>query len=381
MTHTALEPGHVRAHAAVARRGARAVRLREDRTAEARRARPAAGAGASATRAGDPGPNAIFRLDGARAERRLRRRLRRRRRRSSTEHGTKGLFRSTTRSTTRRSAAARARGYDRQGAAPHDRACRSRELEAGGRRLSAAATLGRCPSCPRSRPSAATSRPTSRAACWRRWRCSTRAGARPLAGEEVAAACEGRRVEALGRRGKYLIWELEDDVHLMLHLRMTGHAAARPAASRRATARALRASTAGASCLRRPAPLRHRRAGARQRGARRVLRRAARRRAALARLHQRAPVRAHARRAARRSRRSCSTSARSRAWGTSTPTRRCSARGSTRCAPAGRLTRGQVAALRDAVSRRWRQGSRRRARRSTTSAIPTASRAPSRTAS
>ncbi|HEX5616789.1 MAG TPA: bifunctional DNA-formamidopyrimidine glycosylase/DNA-(apurinic or apyrimidinic site) lyase [Solirubrobacteraceae bacterium] len=45
---------------------------------------------------------------------------------------------------------------------------------------------------------------------------------RPLAGEEVAAAVQGRRVEALARRGKYLIWELKDDVHLMLHLRMTG---------------------------------------------------------------------------------------------------------------------------------------------------------------
>jgi len=45
---------------------------------------------------------------------------------------------------------------------------------------------------------------------------------RPLAGAEVAAAVQGRRVEALARRGKYLIWELEDDVHLMLHLRMTG---------------------------------------------------------------------------------------------------------------------------------------------------------------
>ncbi len=44
----------------------------------------------------------------------------------------------------------------------------------------------------------------------------------PVAGAEVAAAVEGRRVEALARRGKYLIWELEDDVHLMLHLRMTG---------------------------------------------------------------------------------------------------------------------------------------------------------------
>ena len=45
---------------------------------------------------------------------------------------------------------------------------------------------------------------------------------RPLAGPVVAAAVKGRRIEALGRRGKYLIWELEDDVHLMLHLRMTG---------------------------------------------------------------------------------------------------------------------------------------------------------------
>jgi formamidopyrimidine-DNA glycosylase len=44
----------------------------------------------------------------------------------------------------------------------------------------------------------------------------------PVAGEEIAAAVEGRRVEALARRGKYLVWELEDDVHLMMHLRMTG---------------------------------------------------------------------------------------------------------------------------------------------------------------
>ena len=70
---------------------------------------------------------------------------------------------------------------------------------------------------------------------------------RPLAGAEVAAAVEGRRVEALARRGKYLIWELEDDVHLMLHLRMTGHAAARPAGAAAPPARALRASTTGRS--------------------------------------------------------------------------------------------------------------------------------------
>jgi formamidopyrimidine-DNA glycosylase len=44
----------------------------------------------------------------------------------------------------------------------------------------------------------------------------------PLAPEAVAEAVEGRRVERLGRRGKYLTWELEDDIHLLLHLRMTG---------------------------------------------------------------------------------------------------------------------------------------------------------------
>jgi formamidopyrimidine-DNA glycosylase len=44
----------------------------------------------------------------------------------------------------------------------------------------------------------------------------------PLAPADVAAAVEGRRVERLSRRGKYLIWELEDDVFLLLHLRMTG---------------------------------------------------------------------------------------------------------------------------------------------------------------
>jgi formamidopyrimidine-DNA glycosylase len=45
---------------------------------------------------------------------------------------------------------------------------------------------------------------------------------RPLAGAELAAALEGRTVERLGRRGKYLLWELEGDAHLLMHLRMTG---------------------------------------------------------------------------------------------------------------------------------------------------------------
>ena len=45
---------------------------------------------------------------------------------------------------------------------------------------------------------------------------------RPLAPRELADAVEGRRVERLGRRGKYLIWELQDEAYLLVHLRMTG---------------------------------------------------------------------------------------------------------------------------------------------------------------
>ena len=50
----------------------------------------------------------------------------------------------------------------------------------------------------------------------------------PLAPRELSAAVEGRRVERLGRRGKYLVWELEDDAYLMVHLRMTGTLLLRP---------------------------------------------------------------------------------------------------------------------------------------------------------
>jgi formamidopyrimidine-DNA glycosylase len=45
---------------------------------------------------------------------------------------------------------------------------------------------------------------------------------RPLAPQELGAALQGRRVESLGRRGKYLVWNLSGDVHLVQHLRMTG---------------------------------------------------------------------------------------------------------------------------------------------------------------
>src|SRR4051812_37647733 len=39
----------------------------------------------------------------------------------------------------------------------------------------------------------------------------------------VEDAVRGRVVESLGRRGKYLIASLEDEVHLVMHLRMTGN--------------------------------------------------------------------------------------------------------------------------------------------------------------
>ena len=45
----------------------------------------------------------------------------------------------------------------------------------------------------------------------------------PAPPEAVADALGGRLIEHVGRRGKYLILSLEDDVHLAMHLRMTGN--------------------------------------------------------------------------------------------------------------------------------------------------------------
>jgi formamidopyrimidine-DNA glycosylase len=45
---------------------------------------------------------------------------------------------------------------------------------------------------------------------------------RPLEPHELADALRGRRIERLARRGKYLVWHLDDEVHLVQHLRMTG---------------------------------------------------------------------------------------------------------------------------------------------------------------
>jgi formamidopyrimidine-DNA glycosylase len=44
----------------------------------------------------------------------------------------------------------------------------------------------------------------------------------PLAPGELEAAVRGRRVQRLARRGKYLVWELEGEAYLLVHLRMTG---------------------------------------------------------------------------------------------------------------------------------------------------------------
>jgi formamidopyrimidine-DNA glycosylase len=44
----------------------------------------------------------------------------------------------------------------------------------------------------------------------------------PLAPEALADAVLGREVERLARHGKYLDWQLGGEVHLLMHLRMTG---------------------------------------------------------------------------------------------------------------------------------------------------------------
>jgi formamidopyrimidine-DNA glycosylase len=51
---------------------------------------------------------------------------------------------------------------------------------------------------------------------------------RPLASAELEDALRGRLIESLGRRGKYLLWNLSGDVHLAQHLRMTGSVLAAP---------------------------------------------------------------------------------------------------------------------------------------------------------
>jgi formamidopyrimidine-DNA glycosylase len=44
----------------------------------------------------------------------------------------------------------------------------------------------------------------------------------PAPPELIAAELTGAKVQRLGRLGKYMIWELDGDRHLLVHLRMTG---------------------------------------------------------------------------------------------------------------------------------------------------------------
>jgi formamidopyrimidine-DNA glycosylase len=46
---------------------------------------------------------------------------------------------------------------------------------------------------------------------------------RPVPPRDVERAVAGRRIESLGRRGKYLVFGLEGDRWLLMHLRMTGN--------------------------------------------------------------------------------------------------------------------------------------------------------------
>jgi formamidopyrimidine-DNA glycosylase len=46
---------------------------------------------------------------------------------------------------------------------------------------------------------------------------------RPLPPRDLERACAGRAIEAVGRRGKYLLLRLEGDRWLVMHLRMTGN--------------------------------------------------------------------------------------------------------------------------------------------------------------
>ena len=47
--------------------------------------------------------------------------------------------------------------------------------------------------------------------------------------DELAARIAGRRIEAIDRRGKYLVFPLSDDENLIIHLKMSGHLSVVPA--------------------------------------------------------------------------------------------------------------------------------------------------------
>ena len=160
---------------------------------------------------------------------------------------------------------------------------------------------------------------------------------------------------------------LEDEVHLVMHLRMTGNMLLDAPTSRSTRACPFAARRRPDGPVRGPAPLRHRRRAARQRRARRLLR-------VRLGVEPLSPdftaeaLRARRAAASSRSRRSCSTRSGSPAWATSTPTRRCSGRRSIRC---GRWARSSAPRSRRCATPWWsrsRRASTPGARRSTTTA-------------
>ena len=170
----------------------------------------------------------------------------------------------------------------------------------------------------------------------------------PLAPEELAAAVEGRILERLSRRGKYLVWELEDDAYLLVHLRMTGNLLLDPHGAPPYTRVWLQ--------LRRPraarSPTRAASAPVSSPSARRNSRSSSPPVSASSRSRRTSPPPTCSRSRAprgRRSRRSCSTRSGSPGSGTSTPTRRCSAPASTRCGPPTGSRAQQAEALTEAV--------------------------------
>ena len=183
----------------------------------------------------------------------------------------------------------------------------------------------RCPSCPRSRPSAASSR-RGRGAALERLRSTTRAGASRSPRRGRRDALEGRPSSGSARRGKYLIARARRRAPPALAPAHDRDAAARPGAGPPVRARVRLALRRRAR--RWPSATRAASAPASWRSATRRStrsRRAARAGAARRRLHRRSTCARWRATAARRSRPCCSTSGASRASGTSTPTRRCSA--------------------------------------------------------
>ncbi len=95
----------------------------------------------------------------------------------------------------------------------------------------------------------------------------------PLDPDALIDALQGRVVERLGRRGKYLVWEASEEVYLLMHLRMTGTLLYDPPPEPTRYVRVrFELDDGHRVTLLRPAPLRHRRARARRARAGGVLR-------------------------------------------------------------------------------------------------------------